>query len=924
MASEYRIHRPYALATLPRPLDHTDGRIVARQVYGQRDDQRKRKRTELAVGVDGEAASIYDASGPLLHDESQELISHQVPASRLLTSYPIPPQESFTCPPYSIRIRRSSNNDVLRYTFIATRDASSNRMTLFKDVVHPDGKTTSTSVSQALPTPPVRYITSSPSASQKAVVDDVVAVCQDGEVVHLSGETLTMQWSSSAQSAVQDVVPGDIDGFEVQYVSSGSLSELKEGIFKGRPEIFSALPRTLDLDPSLLFMITKSVSRRRMVRHLVVLAAMPASLIQCGSQKLIPLDVSPIGTPLDTSQEAPACEVDIQSGLLMELAEGSVTIYDLSGAVPKHKSTVSVAGAASFLRLSRPFILAASLEWVGLYNYQYCSIHANASLDLSELPLENQSPRSCQLISHLRGQNVVVALVDNMLVSIQVEPPKSHGKRRREGLLIDSIGRGVPVEIRSKRLKSEASSMEFSRHVPGTMTASYLDQYNKAVQAADELLSTNELSKWEDFLRKKFEMKLREATPPANEAATNGEAATSSQEQPEWAWLMGVPYPQIDRRWIVYAISQVLSMETTGSKDQRPRLRLMLPDSNVTTYLVVTGNLSMFNLKLALRDSLSSDMDDKMLAGDVVECIVDADPSMTLLLNYLQATKLGEAELLLAMRTLMRSMELMPGAKKLGGAKQLTAGPLEGPERDEMELDDLERQLAATEHYLGDESSSRSRGLTLAFSKLWRLPVASTVRTMRAMMQTEEILALIYLLRVELVRGAWTSLYVDQTGFESEGNDAPPDGVIALIADLLGRCLDAIGAGGWLFNDNRSWADKTEAGDFITALKLEVAAALEGIEEAVTLNGVIGEVVRFGLAAQKSWAARQTRNTNKPVGMQLDGRESRMLPLGLKTKQLPLKEKVVSGSEIVQRSMRETGHLISQKVGAYSLEKLIV
>lgn len=48
------------LAALPRPLDHTDGRIVAREVYGQRHGQKKKKRMELAVGVDGETTSIYD------------------------------------------------------------------------------------------------------------------------------------------------------------------------------------------------------------------------------------------------------------------------------------------------------------------------------------------------------------------------------------------------------------------------------------------------------------------------------------------------------------------------------------------------------------------------------------------------------------------------------------------------------------------------------------------------------------------------------------------------------------------------------------------------------------------------------------------------------------------------------------------------
>jgi hypothetical protein len=48
------------LAALPRPLDHTDGRIVAREVYGQRHGEKKKKRMEVVIGVDGEAASIYD------------------------------------------------------------------------------------------------------------------------------------------------------------------------------------------------------------------------------------------------------------------------------------------------------------------------------------------------------------------------------------------------------------------------------------------------------------------------------------------------------------------------------------------------------------------------------------------------------------------------------------------------------------------------------------------------------------------------------------------------------------------------------------------------------------------------------------------------------------------------------------------------
>jgi len=846
----------------------------------------------------------------------------QVPASRLITSYPIPPQESFTCSPYSVRIRQSKSNDVMRYTFVATKDASSNKITLFKDVVHPDGKTTSSSLSQPLQTSPVRYITGSSSTSQTSAIGDIVAVCENGDFVYLSGETLAVQWSSSSLSTVQDVVAGTIDDFEVQHVSSGSMSEFREGMFKGRSEVFSALPRALDSDPSLVAMVTKSVSQGQASRHLVVLAAMPAGSSSSGLQKLIPLDVSPIGAPHGNTGEAPTCQIDIQSGLFLELVAGNASIYDLSGAVPKQKSTVQLEGAKSFIRLSRPFILSTSPTSIGMYNYQYRSIHAKSALDLSELPPESQGPRSCQLITYLRSQDLVVALVDNVLVCVQVEPPKSHGKRRKDGLLIDSIGRGAATEVRAKKQKHEVSSMEFSRHVPGTMTESYLATYNRDIQTADQFLGSNEFAKWEDLLREKFGMELRKDTPISNGDTTNGQVSSDSQELPEWDWLSEKSYPAVDRRWVIYALSQVFSVEPAATEEEQPRLRLILPDSNVTTYLVVTGSLTMSNIKLAFRDDLNAEEDDKALAGDLIQCLAEADPSMTLLLNYLQATKLGEVELLLAIRTLMLSMDLIPDTKKLNSMKLLTSEAHDSNDKYEMDLDDLEREIAVTEHYLGDESSSRSRGLTLAFTKLWRLPAVSTVKALRATVQTEEILALIYLLRVELVRGAWTTLYVDPTSFESEGNDPPPDGVITLIADLLGRCLDAVGAGGWLFNDAMSWADKAEAGDFLTALKLEVTAALEGIEEAVTLNGLVGEAVRFGLTAEKNWAARQTWNTNKPIQMQLDSRESRLLPLGLKTKQLPTKEKVVSGGEVVYRSMRETGHLISQKVEAYSLEKL--
>lgn len=853
-----------------------------------------------------------------------------MPASRLITSYPIPPQESFTCPPYSVRVRRNNSSDALRYTFIATTDAGAHKVTLFKDVAHRDGKTTSNSISQVLRTSAVKYLTCSSPSNESANIGDIIAVCEDGEVVCLSGESLAIQWSSSSKSMVQDLVAATVADFHVEYALSGTTAEFNEGLFKNRPEVFSALPKAADSQLELVVLISKSLVQNVENRHLIVLAAVSgSSSASADVQHLVPLDIVPITSiTSQNSAESPIYQVDVQSGLLLQLQQGVIGVYDLTGAVPKLKTTIEAENAQSFARLFKPFVLASSLDSIGLYNYQYRSVHSKASLDWSEVPTEGEKPRSCQLISYLRSQDLVVALVENILVTIQVEPPKNPGKRRKEGLLIDSIGRGTGLEMPTKRVRCEVSS-EFSRLVPGTLTDDYLAKFQAETEAADKLLANNELGKWEDVLRGKFGL-AKKSTGLTNGENAKAHEGSDVQELPEWNWLSGSPYPAVDRRWIIYAITQTFSVDVKAVDDSpRPELRLVLPESNVTTYLVVAGHLTLSNLRTAFRDELAPEAsDNRAVAGDLIRCLADADLSLTLLLNYLQATKLGEVELLLAIRALMLSMDLIPEGK-LDATKLLTSEPHAGngnKDDIEMDLDDLERKIAVTEHYLGDESSSRSRGLTLAFTKLWRLPAVSTVKALRTTVSTDDIMSLIYLLRVELLRGAWTSLYIDPTSFDSEGNEPPPDGVIALIADLLGRCLDAVGAGGWLFNDAISWADKAEASDFLTALRLEVTAALEGIEEAVFLNGILGETVRFGNAMQKGGAARQQSawTPNKPILVHVENRDARLLPLGLKTKLLPTREKVVSGGEVVQRSGREMGHLISQKVEAYSLEKLVI
>lgn len=62
MASNFHIQKPYIVKQLPTPLNPSKSGYVIGEVVGQRAGSRKRKRAEIAIGIDGEALNIYDVS----------------------------------------------------------------------------------------------------------------------------------------------------------------------------------------------------------------------------------------------------------------------------------------------------------------------------------------------------------------------------------------------------------------------------------------------------------------------------------------------------------------------------------------------------------------------------------------------------------------------------------------------------------------------------------------------------------------------------------------------------------------------------------------------------------------------------------------------------------------------------------------------
>lgn len=896
------------------------------EVYGTSEGSKKRKRAEVTVGIDGEAVNIYNVS-----------------SAGLVTSYPIPPQSFFSCPPFSIRRRVPGSKEVVRHTYAAFHGPAK-KITLFKDQIDPSGNTTSQTKTLPLASAhPVVYLAPRAPQNGKTGVlahesnDEVLVVRQDGEMLGVNDETLEEIWKTSPAVMHRDLTLDSESEFRIEFCMSASVSDVIEGIFKGNRDFLSSLSVSSDgqdhLDFDILIAVSHISSPEKQARHLHLLGPAPSSrTVPRSIQGLVQLHVVPIPSSAAETDSDSSYRLDVRSGNLFELSEGHLSVYDLTASIPKISHNMELGDAVSFLRLSKTSVLASTPAFLDVYNPRFRSLQSSTPIDLDsqaqEISADKTEALGCSLDVYFSKLELAVGTYGSNLVAIRLEAPKTRAKKRRaEGLLIDSIGRGVPQPKRTLAQTDAhtSSRSSFASYLPGSMLGNYHETLTEDMQKADDLLASDQSYAFDSFLAGKFGLQV------VGNQQING-ARHKHQPSCEWQWPKpGAKYPRVDRRWIICGISRVFHWNSDSVQDaSTPRLVCSLPTSQVFEYLVNAGHLTISNIKSALRDQLDDIQNlDDVLAEGLVTLLAEVDPALELLTVYISSTTVGSVELLYAIRTIMRSLELVQDPSK-PPPKLLTNGVSGSAENGDsngdfgMELDELEQEIDKTEAYLTENMGIRGSGLSAAFAKLGNCPAVSMIKALRSTLKPDEILSLVYLLRVELVKGAWTARYLDDTEYEKDAElEPPPDGIIKLIAELLGRCVDAIGPSGWLLND--AILSRDDSGDFIAHFKMEVSAALEGLEEAVYLRGILGEAVKYCEAVQKI-VKRENKafNASKPITLQVKEPGAEALPLGLKTKETVDAKKVVSGGEVIRRSARERGHLLSRQVGPYSLERITI
>lgn len=839
------------------------------------------------------------------------------------TSYPIPPQESFTSPPYSIRYQNPKSADREQYTYLSTKNGAESKITLCKDAISSSGRTASTSKSRRIhhSSPIERLYTSHHlvSGPDAAPYGDLFAVCHDGQILCLDGADLEERWTASTFGLCKDLLPASASAITVDDVFHLTAEEALKGIFQGRQDAFGAFGRAIDpasFNPDIFILVTRVLGTDTPTKCLVVLGAAPRlDANKASTQNLVQLHVAPLPVEPGFSESSRSTyQLHARSARLRELSASSLRTYDLTAAVPKLSDTVIVPeGSCSFVHLSEHCVLSASPAALTITNVTYRSVQAQAAMSIEDKDSPSEMPsanHNLKLLTYLSKLDLAIAVVNNTLYSIQVQRHKSSS---REGLLIDAIGCGLSKAEHLPVHSTQRPRAPFNKLLPGSLSDHYVKQSLADVESLDSALSHDNLKEFERLLAAKFHVSI--------EAADDGDAPQDGESlvTPDWQWLSASSYPFVDRRWVLYAISRVFAVEVDPADNGRLSLECILPESNVLVYLVVAGHLTVSNTLAAFRSELSDVTISKTaLAEEIVQQLIEVDPALELLLSYLAATKLGEVELLLIIRTIMRSLDQQP---RLAHSKEKST---EDEENVSMEIDELERELEKAEYNLGEESNTRARLLTAAFEGLAGYSSVATVRAMRVTLSPLEILSLIHLFRIQLVGSAWTTRYSELTGLDQDGAaKTMPDGAIALIAELLARCIDAVGTNGWLTSG--SAGDQLDGGQFLSALKLEVNAALEGLNDAVLLNGILGEAVRFGAASLGNGSGRvaaRSSTTDRPRQLEVAG--SAELPLGLTPKQAVSQFKVVSGGEVVERSAREKGHLLSQRVKEYSLERISI
>ncbi|KAJ4290207.1 hypothetical protein N0V90_010422 [Kalmusia sp. IMI 367209] len=952
MSFDKEIGAPFTLASLPHPISTRDGRTHAASVCSI-SGTRKRKRTEIAVGLDGEGISIYSLQNP-----------------QLVTSYALPPQTSFASAPYSVYYKGSSKRSSRRYTYAFISQETPGikpHLVCFSEDTRKDttidivkSSYTPTDGSQrviAIDVVPVPF-----EASQQQASHEVLVVFGNGDVICLSLDLDVVRWVANISALTS--LPKEV--LEIDYASLDPARALTHGLLKNRADLVAILNPSLD-DTSDLLDLTHilSVIRKQTDgrRTLDLFQIQPRSADLLGS-RLQPLKhLTTWNLPESDLESDPRSDstrhqfiVHASNGALYHLSDSGLLTYDFSGTVPKTSSEMSKSTLAvdSILRISQDLIFAASPKACRIINVKYDSIHAECLLERSMRSLTNDvkkrkhtapepsapSSTAPAFIAYYADLGLAVGSWNDELIGFQLGDSTRRKRFRFQGTrLIDSLGKGISLHSDANdfnRLEWRDKAIKLDKYAKKGEVAKFekifavdLDiQLEKKSKEAEGKLDAELVNEDHDLTA--TSEKIEDGVLPTKAVSGTQEETTELPRKWILSKMMSAAERSRRRQYAAFALSRIFRwVDSPSSQGPSGYLKIEFFPPNIFQWLMQSGNLTKESIRRAILDDPSSNLSisTPIRNGDIIRAVVTFDPELHILSAILNHGHfLPISEVVEAIKLLMQSLD---DHSKAGNVPKLLTNGTE-PHADAMDID-IASELEAASHEIDRALAILYNGPTVindtlrpALIRLHTFPPAVVSSTLRSMLSRQDLESLVKLLHHELKNGGWTSPYdfgdseVPESDPSSEEID---DSAVAIIASLISCTLDAIGPAIWLTS-----VGDTSTDELIQELREDAEEALTGFWEARYIRGILSELLRYNAKAPKSKkpSSKILEKQGKPFTLDLNPDELPMLPLGAKPDAGVEKTKAGKGGQRKERSAREMGMLISKRVPKYSFERITI
>jgi hypothetical protein len=849
-----------------------------------------------------------------------------VQASRLLSSYPVPPTSSFTCPPCSVRILHPSGSISSRYT-ACTIQQSECEIRCFKETPKqletPEISTCCYPIEDQ--TPPV-YIDFIPIITDRGGPDplpDILVVHRDGTIRRISGDLQETRWvcASVAETLSRALSPEVLSAHWINYAeASTALLRKRDDILKG----------CAASESSFLVLVYRDGDHQESgVRFSVfdVPVTLRNSFNSSNHGQRLQLLLS---NPLPESKRlslAADLQIDFHapSARLSLSSRNELINYDVSAYVPEVSCKLFFEESHfSLFPLSGTLAAGALRSAVEIYDMKYQSVKAHFDLNTKSRRRgpEDSARKAVRFILYFAKTNTLVGVRGRNLLTfnLPIQRTKRRSSSQAESLLIDSLRYNTYVSARVTAKAHAGLGPGFSKalFVPNQLEKAGWEARQKKV---DELVHNNEVEEFERFMVNELE---------------NVAVEDSSSKDPSHLWLPSDEQFVASEK-IRYLLSKIFRPSTTsptvGAGETGACVIIAFYPPRLMKWLARHNYLRTPEIERALSDEHSPK---QLKLGAVADAIVGQDPSLSLLAEYLGGANIvGLDEVVTMVKILIKNEVTMAQTRPPTQRLLLEDSHTMALDEADSYRQDISSSQSQSETTAGGWSGESMTALNRALEIFYGFLPFNITSAIRMHLDIDEILALIQFLRQQLFRSGHTSSF---PSFSAASNGD----VLALeiTVTILSSCIDALGALTFLgaTSNQELWQG------LVPDLKAEISLALAGIEEATYLKGVVQEVVRYGNAAtsaqvRPSGSFRQhlgeedaeagnfTWDHAEPMDEHIgDLREvSSLLPLSLKMEDEASKtERRREGGEVVAKTRREMQYLRSRNIGRYSFERLIL